>query len=368
MHILIHKQSGLTVIELLIAMVLGLLLTAGISQVYVTTKSSYRLTENLSHVQESARFGMSILSQDVRMAGFIPCLKAENTSNTVDSTDVFFDFFNSSIIGYEGGVSTFPAGFPATGTGAGARVAGTDAIIVSGGGGNETYNIDWHNGGTQEMELDNLYTITAGELALLCDDTSTTLFQVTGVNTTTSRIQHTTTGSISPGNCSANLGGTGECSCSATCFANKTFSGDAQLVKFNTIGYFIGVSSNADGRSLYRRNLNVAGGVAGFQTEEVLRGVENMQILYGQDTDNDSQPDQYLTANNVTDWLEVVSVRLGLLVQSPDPINDVNDTNTYIVAGTPIADTATTITHAGDRRIRYSFTTTVELRNRGLGL
>ena len=46
-----RKQFGITIIELMIAMVLGLMLIAGISNVYLTTKNSYRLTENLSRLQ-----------------------------------------------------------------------------------------------------------------------------------------------------------------------------------------------------------------------------------------------------------------------------------------------------------------------------
>ena len=37
-----------------------------------------------------------------------------------------------------------------------------------------------------------------------------------------------------------------------------------------------------------------------------------------------------------------------------------------MVAGTPIADTATAVTHDGDRRLRRVFTSTIKIRNRGL--
>ncbi len=67
------KNKGLTIIELMVALVLGLLLTTGITKVYLTTKETYNLSENLSRLQESARFAMEYLRQDIRMAGFMPC-------------------------------------------------------------------------------------------------------------------------------------------------------------------------------------------------------------------------------------------------------------------------------------------------------
>ena len=106
----ISNLQGFTIIELMIAMVLGLLLTTGITKVYITSKDTYILSENLSRLQESARFAMGYLTQDIRMAGFMPCRRTANMSNTLNSTESFLDFFNP-LVGYEGGVSTFPFRF-----------------------------------------------------------------------------------------------------------------------------------------------------------------------------------------------------------------------------------------------------------------
>ena len=361
-----RKQFGITIIELMIAMVLGLMLTAGISNVYLTTKNSYRLTENLSRLQESARFGMSMLTQDIRMAGFIPCRLGGNVNNTLDSTNSLLDFFNGSIVGYEGGVSTFPTDLPAVGTSSGDRVAGTDAVVILRGG-DETYKINNHVPTSATFFLNDLHTLGDGDIALVCDGENAAILQLTNVQSTNITIVHNT-GTATPGNCSKSLGGNG-CDCSdTTCFEDHAFGPGSQLVKFEAMAYYIGISSYGDSRSLYRRRLDIDNATKSiaFQAEELLEGIESMQILYGEDTDSDTQAERYLTANNVTTWNDVISVRLGLLVHSPDQTNAVNDTNTYVVAGTPIADTVTAITHDGDRRLRYSFTSTVKMRNRGL--
>ena len=360
-----RKQFGITIIELMIAMVLGLMLMAGISKIYITTKDSYNLSENVARLQENARFAMGYLIYDIRRAGFIPCKLGNNVNNTLDSTDNFLDFFNGAITGYDG--SAFPAGtgFPAVGTNAGDRAAGTDAAVILGGG-DETYKLDWHNGTSATLRITDLHTLANGDIILMCDGETATIFQVTNVNAANKQVTHQTGGAVSPGNCSQQTGGSG-CDCSdATCFEIKDFGPESQLVKFEGTGYYIGISITGDSRSLYRLELNVAAGVVGFPNEELIVGIENMQILYGEDTDNDGQIENYFTADNVTTWNDVFAVRLGLLTHTPDQINKINDTNTYMVAGTQIADTATAVTHDGDRRLRRVFTSTIKIRNQGL--
>jgi len=52
--------------------------------------------------------------------------------------------------------------------------------------------------------------------------------------------------------------------------------------------------------------------------EELVEGVENMQLLYGEDTDGDGAANRYRSAANIDDFRDVVSVKVGLLVRSPD--------------------------------------------------
>lgn len=359
------RSKGFTIVELMVAMVIGLMLTAGIAKIYVTTKDTYNLSENLSRLQENARFAMNYLTQDVRMAGFLPCRINGGIANTLNGTDNFFDFSEQSIVGYEGGVSTFDTGFPSEGTNPGDRVAGTDAVVILRGD-NERYRIVQHNPNAAQFKLNDLHTLNDGDIALVCDGTDAALFQLTNVNSSNVTMVHNT-GTGSPGNCTKFLGGTGDCS-DTTNIEPHAYGPDAQLVKFAAVGYFIGVSSTGESRSLYRRRLDVDNGsiTIGFAIEELLQGIESMQILYGEDTDGDSEPESYLTANNVTTWNNIVAAKVGLLVHTPDQINKINDINTYNVAGTQIADSATTITHDGDRRLRYVFSSIIKLRNRGI--
>jgi len=129
-------------------------------------------------------------------------------------------------------------------------------------------------------------------------------------------------------------------------------------VKFESYIYYLGVSASGETNSLYRKGLK-ADGSGLDDAEELIEGIESMQLVFGEAADSVSAAQRYVTGDAVTDWNNVVSVRLGLLMHTPDEIASKDDTTTYNVVGTDI--TAPT-----DRRQRYVFTSTVKIRNRGI--
>jgi type IV pilus assembly protein PilW len=64
------KERGLTLIEVMIALGLGLLVVAGILQILISSRQSYRLQEQSARIQESERFAADILSKSIRLAGY----------------------------------------------------------------------------------------------------------------------------------------------------------------------------------------------------------------------------------------------------------------------------------------------------------
>lgn len=63
-------QRGLTLIELMIAVIIGMLLAAGIGSVYISNKQSYNTREAMAALQENARTSLSQLQATVGPAGF----------------------------------------------------------------------------------------------------------------------------------------------------------------------------------------------------------------------------------------------------------------------------------------------------------
>jgi type IV pilus assembly protein PilW len=88
----------------------------------------------------------------------------------------------------------------------------------------------------------------------------------------------------------------------------------------------------------------------------LVEGIESMRILYGEDFSADGIASTYVTRDNVTDWANVVSVRVALLAQGQPESLDEAQNITYNLLGTPIV--------RNDKTPRRVFTTTIPLRNR----
>lgn len=76
-------QKGFSLIELMIATALGIFLSAAMISLFVGSKQSYRLNENMSRLQENARFAVSFMSRDIRMTGYHACVTAIERDDAV---------------------------------------------------------------------------------------------------------------------------------------------------------------------------------------------------------------------------------------------------------------------------------------------
>ena len=67
----LHKQqTGLSLIELMVAMVLSLLLILGVLQIFLSSKNTYTTNQGLSELQESGRFALDLMARDIRNASY----------------------------------------------------------------------------------------------------------------------------------------------------------------------------------------------------------------------------------------------------------------------------------------------------------
>ncbi len=94
----------------------------------------------------------------------------------------------------------------------------------------------------------------------------------------------------------------------------------------------------------------------------IINDVESMQLLYGLDATNDQVANKYVTANNVTDTDNVVSVRVGLLLNSrEDNLTQQRDAKTYVVLDQTVYGPGA---YANDFKFRRNINLTVKFRNR----
>jgi type IV pilus assembly protein PilW len=236
-----YNQVGLSLIEIMIALLIGAFLLGGVLQIFIGSKQTYRMQENLSRLQENGRFALDFLAKDIRMAGYWGCIIPSNANNDI---------------------------------------AGTNDNTATG---------DSIDNGTDTLTLKGAF--------------------------------------VRPptGNCGYRN------------IAAESFYTDAS----STITYKIN-----DG--VLQQDTN-------GQHNGLVEGIQDMQILYGVDTDSDKTANYYVPADPALNWPNVVSIHISLLATTLD--------DKLTAQPQPYTYNGATTTPT-DRRIRRVFTSTVALRNR----
>lgn len=121
---------------------------------------------------------------------------------------------------------------------------------------------------------------------------------------------------------------------------------NAAAFALQTVTYSI--ENNANGQPVLMRSVNT-------KKEELIEGVEQLQVLFGEDTDGDSTPNQYLPSNQVANLQNVTAIRIWLVLRS-DEANVVEKSQSYTINGQ--------VFNPGDFRMRQVFSSTIALRNK----
>ncbi len=325
-------QAGMSLVELMIALVIGLLILMGVLTVYLSGARTAATTEALSRVQESGRFGIFFLSRDIRQAGFKSACQGE-VNNLLDEgsaayDDTLFDL-NDPIVGWDDSAGTLAATLPEYVRGdvlmlkSASTVPGVTAKNVT-------------QVTAAEISLDGPSGIEAGTIMFIGDSQGCDLFQK-GHNANASSIQRPASGT--PGNKNPNTEW------------SHAYDDSMQIFLFQSTAYYIG--NGIDGQPALRRaSFNTGAAV----DEELVNGIEDMQLLYGEDTDGNQTADRYVAAGAVADWDDVVAVQVNLLASSLST-NVIDEVQALPAPWDALAD-------PGDGRLRRVFTTNVGIRNR----
>jgi type IV pilus assembly protein PilW len=326
------KQQGLSLVELMVAIVLGLILVAGVIELFVNNRQVYRVQDAKARMQENGRYAMAILGQNIRDAGYYGCASRRagaETNNVLNNSNLFIWNFATAV---EGNEATGDNAWTPTKENTIGADSGTDILTVRKTSGS-AIKITAHPGGTPpgsaNIQVNPGNGLINGDIIMATDCLTSAVFQVTSNNPDTSGSIAHNTGTGSPGNITQALG--------------KNYTG-GWVVPVVTLSYFI--SSNA----LYQRN------AVSNVTVELVEGIEDMQILYGVDTTGDGVVTTYLSADAVGNWNDVLSVKVSLLLSSIEDNLTAGGAQTYRFNETDVL--------AGDRRLRSVYTKTFTLRNR----
>lgn len=76
-----NYSKGMTLVELMVALVIGLLITAAAMQLFLTGTINYGLQKNLSELQDNGNFGLNFILKDVKLANLDADLAVVNDRN-----------------------------------------------------------------------------------------------------------------------------------------------------------------------------------------------------------------------------------------------------------------------------------------------
>ena len=296
-----RRSSGFSMVELMVAMAISLLLMAGVVQIYSGSKTSYVMQEGNSRLQENARFALGRLSHDIGAAGYLGCLDSANparpfTNDLSDQTAASGYDFATPLFGSEGSGANGSDSISIS------RASATTGIRL-------TAPMDDPISDLQLDAADNAYLSLAQFDILAVGDCGTaSVFMITNNPTTSGGvIQHA---SAVPATSGPNLGQS-----NLNGDLGAVYGADGASVagayRVSTSTYLLCNSTSGPGTSLFLNTCSAA--------NELVEGVQDMQFVYGVDTDTVAGADEYSDAGQVTaanQWNNIVSVRMTLTFDS----------------------------------------------------
>jgi type IV pilus assembly protein PilW len=333
-------QQGFSLMEMLVAMALGLLVVGGVAAVLASSSTIYKSSESRARIQEGSRFSLGMLQEDVRMSGHMGCFNYDLIPNRYSSIvrDGGFDGeYANRVVGYDakaaGGFHVnVPDHIGKTGF---KPVNGSDVLVVRVPTGKTLPLSDFMQTDELPIPLGDATGLEADRMAVVSDCNYAVLFVMTNVPAD-KKIGH-----AANKNTQVSLG--------------RTFRNDqgASVTPVSSVAYFVGPAANgvAGNKSLYRQE-------GSLNAEEIADGIEQMQVEYmvSPDLGSAAPTRRYVTAADIG-TAPVIAVRVQLLLKSQQD---------NVTAAKQELQFAGALFKAGDRRMYTPFSTTISLRNQGL--
>lgn len=360
----IPHQRGVSLIELMIGIALGLIIVAGMASLIANTSRSRQELAKTNQQIENGRYAMQLLADDIRHAGFYGDFVGQKESAkiftaspavTTDPCDlsnatVLFNMLQYPVQGANEKTSGSPNWTNCPTGAAGFNVMnGTDILVVR------------H---AHREAVCNNTGVVANDYYLQSEFTKLQLQRGAGtfVFGTTNAAGTTSTMCKFYRNPDSSCGTLSVASSSVGC-ANAAPATEQKIAatirKFETNIYFIAPCNNCasnDGVPTLKR---LVLGPTGFTVQPLVDNIENMQVEYGVDSDATSQdgsPDTWVDIPASTaDLSNVTAVRVHLLARNNETTTGYTDNKTYVL-GTK------TITGSGAYK-RHVFSSTIQLKN-----
>ncbi len=319
----IDHQRGFSLIELMVSILLGLFLTAGVISVYIDSKSNYQSEDELARIQENGRYALDLLKRELALAGFfggnlntggIPpgTVTVDCSANWTLDTSEPLDFIND----FASSLTTLN-GITLGCLNSADIVAGTDIVAIKRTSGGFTLKNGVFNDGLTKADTSQWYLRMAG-----FGDIMEWTYIDSGEDFDA---------------------------------ADVGLGSEVSYWEYNTNVFYIrnySVDAGDNVPTLCAERL-VGGGIS---NQCLIEGIEDMQIEFGVDTDGDSIPNQFKSAPTGAELDSSVVARIYLLVRSIDPVAGYTNEKTYSLGEKAVAA-------KNDGYLRRVFSTTIQMRN-----
>lgn len=321
------RMAGLSLVELMVALTISLVLIFGATQVYVDSRNAYNTNEAVARLQENARYAMSVIEPDIRMANYWGLVKgaslvsgqaaqAAGTAPIANNAQVLYCGNNFAVdlnVNLQGDNNSYSR------TGACNTLAGTG----------------WAT--NPQLSSDTL-TLRRASTVLSVDAANAPLSIPNVLQICSTRT-------------------------AARVYSDGAACGTAPASQVNNLivnlYYVDNNSSNAAGvPSLRRKALASIGGVKQFQDQEIMAGVEDLQVQFGIDSSTVNPiatptgiAARYVNPDAVPAGAQIVAVRVWLLLRADAPEIGFTDIRAYAYGDRDPANGAavSTLSAAGSR-------------------
>lgn len=347
-----NKQRGLSLVELMISITLGLMLMAGVVQMFVSTKSAQLSQQGLTRIQETGRMAMEFIGRDLRMASAVGCVRLRSPEKTDPNIhdDLNLNLgglhkdFTVGLAGYDS-----PAELVATGVtlnqAIGSMVPDADSdILVVRGGAERGFPVSLTNNpnavtvhkGDSAIANNCIDGLCINGAAVVSDCDNGRIFKVHALAPAGTNLTITHNGAWDLGT-------------EANIFDNRP---EVFVYPLHTVVFFVAPGASGE-PSLWQR-------IDRQTAIELVEGVERIQFSF---RTTGALSSEFVAASTLDEdgWTAVNAVRVDMVVRGAEA-NALETKQTYLFPGDAAA------TEPDDRRIRQLFTNTFSIRSRNNSL
>lgn len=333
-----RNHNGFTLVELLVTLAMTAILTASVYGIFGVQAQRKAVEQKSIEMQQNARVAIDAIARDMRMAGFWGCMTPGNFKNTVrgQESDIFLQMNPVQ------GLNNLLAG-----NAYGAK-ANTDLLVLSYANGDSGILVDppYMNTSSADIHLASAGNLKAGDVVLVTDCAFSSVFQITHINDSGRSCVHSSNhgqGTPNPGNSEKDLGHVYGAGSYVYPMGAKYFWLNQQNELKASLGGFDTATNT------FKTDFNV---------QTIAENIEDFQLEFGLDSNNDGRPDQWYSGDNVPNWTNVIAVQIFLLARSAKMEKDYNNTHVYAFADRPAPHSY------NDQYHRLLLQRSVTLRNR----